>query len=445
MSLTLAAAGCGGGEGGVATQPTTAPRPTIEIRVSDGDRGRPVPGARVVARRRGVVLDVVRADEGGRALVPRATRIVTVSAPGMSEARASVRSRPAEIELYDRDLQSPEYGGGPGRNRFAAAVRAGPPDGPPAWTFESRTLIEFPPVVDAGLLVVGVNSGRVYAMNSETGALLWARRQRGAIASSAAIAGDRVFVTSMDGALTAYTRAHGTPLWQFSTDGSPVETSPLVVDGLVYIGAWNGSVYAVDAQTGAEVWRSVGAGQVKGSAALAGDLVVVGDYAGHVRALDARSGAARWTYRGGRRFYGGPAVSGRTVVVGDVGGSVVALDARTGTRRWRHRTGAYVYSSPAIADGRVFIGSYSGIFEALDLRTGARRWSFDAGGRISGSATVVGGVVYASILSRGTVGLSARTGAVRYRGADGRYSPAVGAGRSLYLVRTRHLDAHPAP
>jgi outer membrane protein assembly factor BamB len=128
---------------------------------------------------------------------------------------------------------------------------------------------------------------------------------------------------------------------------------------------------------------------------------------------------------------------------------VIALNARTGALRWRHATGGYVYSSPAIAGGKAFIGSYSGRFEALDLRTGAVRWSFDAGGRISGSATVVDDVVYTAVLyrpgePRRTFGLDVHTGGVRYRGHDGRYSPAVAAGRTLYLIGTRLLYAYRA-
>jgi outer membrane protein assembly factor BamB len=207
----------------------------------------------------------------------------------------------------------------------------------------------------------------------------------------------------------------------------------------------------VDAQTGKERWSFQASGDIKGSAALASGAIVVGDYAGNVHALDPRSGAVRWTFTGGVRFYGGPAVSGDTIVIGDVGGAVVALDARTGAQRWRHSTGgAYVYSTPAIADGAAYIGSYNGSFQALDLATGSVRWSFDVGGRISGSATVVDGVVYVARLyapgqSRATYGLDTRTGAVRYETDDGRYSPAVGAGRTLYLVGTRLLHAHPAP
>jgi outer membrane protein assembly factor BamB len=449
MSVGLVVAGCGGGGGGTTTQPATAPGGTIDIHVVDGDRHVPVAGARVVARTSGAVIATVTSDAGGHAPVPSATRLVEVSARGMSPGRAAVRSAPAEVRVYDPGLQSPEYGGGPSRDRVVPGVRAGPPAGPPAWTFASRTLIEFPPAVDAGLVVVGVNSGRVYGLSAETGRIIWARRQNGAIASSPAISGDRVFISSMDGSLTAYSRAHGTPLWRFSTGGSPVESSPLVVDGRVYVGTWSGRLHAVDAGSGRELWSARAPADIKGSAALAGGLVVVGDYAGNVHAFDPRTGAERWTYRGGQRFYGGPAVSGDTLVIGDVGGAVIALDARTGAERWRHATGGYVYSSAAIAGGAVFIGSYDGRFQALDLATGALRWSFDAGGRISGSATVVDGVVYTAVLARAgeaqrTFGLDARTGAVRYRGHDGRYSPAVGAGTTLYLVGTRHLYAHPA-
>ena len=309
-----------------------------------------------------------------------------------------MREGAAAVDLYDPRLQSPEYGGGASRDRYVPAVRVPPPAGRPAWTFESRTLLEFPPAVSDGLAVIGTNSGRVYA----------ARRRRrlgglgpapeGEIASSPAIAGGRAIVGSMGGQLVAYGVGAGTPLWTFST-GSPIESSPLIVDGLVYVGTWAGGLYAVDAATGKQRWRYQAPDDIKGSAALANGLIVVGDYSGNLHALDPRSGAERWTYTGGARFYGGPAVSGDTIVIGDVGGAVIALDARSGGERWRHSTGgAYVYSTAAIADGAAYIGSYNGSFQALDLGDGSVRWSFDVGGRISGSATVVDGVVYTARL-----------------------------------------------
>ena len=178
-------------------------------------------------------------DGDGRAEVPLGTAAVTAAAPPYAPARERVRDGAAEVALYDPRLQSPEYGGGTSRDRYVPAVKVPPPAGRPAWTFESRTLLEFPPAVSDGLAVVGTNSGRVYALDADDGSLAWARRQRGEIASSPAIAGGSVFVGSMGGQLVAYGTGAGTPLWTFES-GSPIESSPLVVDGLVYVGTWAG-------------------------------------------------------------------------------------------------------------------------------------------------------------------------------------------------------------
>jgi outer membrane protein assembly factor BamB len=421
----------------------------VAVTVVEGATGEPVGGVAVSGLRDGVVIARTTTGAAGEARLPEGVEAAAASERPYAPARAKVRDGAVRVALYEPRLQSPQYGGGPRRDRHVAGVRAGPPRGRPAWSFRSRTLIEFPPSVRDGMVVVGNNAGRVYALDADDGELRWARRQKGEIAASPAITHDRVYMASMDGSLVAYGLA-GTTRWTFSTSGSPIESSPLVADGLVYVGAHDGRFHALDAETGRERWRFRAPGAIKGSAALAGGLVVVGDYGGNVHALDARTGAERWTHSGGVRFYGGPGVSGRTIVIGDVGGAVVALDARDGSRLWRHSTGSFVYSSPAIADGTVFIGSYDGRFRALDLASGAVRWSFDVGGRISGSATVVDGVVYVSRLyapgqARRTYGLDTATGAVRWEGRDGRYSPAVGADRTLYLVGTRTLRAYPAP
>lgn len=439
-----ALAGCGGGDGG-AEGPTT-PAPTVTVRVVDGDTGAPLPAAVVRAQGpRGSAERTV--DPAGRADLEGPARQVIGRAPGYRPRSAAVRGGRATLELYRPELQSPQYGGGPARTRHVPAVAVDPParGERPRWTFDARTLVEFPPAVQDGVAVFGTNSGRVFALDVDTGKVIWETRHRGYIAATPAIADGWAFVASMDGVVAAYRLIDGARRWTYRAN-SPVESSPLVVDGRVYFGTWSGVLAAVDAENGRLRWAFQAPGAIKGSAALAGRTVVVGDYAGAVHALDKDTGARRWVAPVGRRFYGGPGVAGGVVVIGDVGGAVYGLDAATGRQRWRHATGAYVDSSPAIAGGKAYIGSYNGRFQALDLRTGAVDWSFDAGSRISGSATVVDDVVYTAVLyrpgePRRTFGLDVDTGAVRYRGDDGRYSPAVAAGRTLILVGTRLLYA----
>lgn len=447
-------AGCGGGGGDTATSPqsapATAPAPAadITVRVLDGDTGRPIAGATVRARIPGADTAATTSDAQGRATVPGDADRVSAAKRGWTGTAEAVDGRHGvPLSLFDPRLQSPEYGGGPERTRYIPGVTAGPPAGAPTWTFDAITLIEFPPAVVDGLVVFGANSGRVFALDARTGEVRWEDRVKGAIASAPAITADRVYITSMDGMLTAYRRADGRRLWQYSTGGSPIESSPLVHDGTVYFGAWNGTLYAVDARRPRLRWSASMSAEIKGSAALAGERILIGDYSGRLSAFAADDGAPLWSNTSGQRYYGGPAVSDGTAVIGDVGGAVLAVDVATGAQRWRHATADWVYGSPAIANGRVFIGDYSGSFSALDLSTGAVRWTHDAGGRISGSATVVDGIVYTSILyregqPRKTWGLDVRTGAVRWQNDDGRYSPAVGAGDTLYIVGTKLLRAY---
>lgn len=459
LAALALAAGCGGGGGNTQasapetavpapTAPAPAPAPEVTVRVRNGDTGQLLAGVAVSAKVPGGDPAIMRTDATGTVAVPAGATLVTAAKPGWPSAQERVDGRPVvRVDLYDPALQSPEYGGGPTRDRYVPAVKAGPPKGKPTWMFDAITLIEFPPAVVDGQVVFGVNSGRVFALDADTGKVLWEDRVKGAIASAPAIADGTAYITSMDGMLTAYRLADGKRLWQYSTGGSPIESSPLVHAGKVYFGAWNGTVYAVDARRPKLVWSRSMSAEIKGSVALAGERILVGDYSGRVSAFGAASGEERWTYRGGQRFYGGPGVSGNLAVIGDVGGAVIALDVRTGAERWRHTTGDWVYGSPAIADGRVFIGSYDGNFQALDLATGAVRWTHAAGGRISGSATVIDGIVYTSILyregqPRKTWGLDVRTGAVRWQNDDGRYSPAVGAGSTVYIVGTKLLRAY---
>lgn len=465
LALPLGLAGCGGDDDSAAPPATTAgttatstptappePEATVAVTVVDGDTGDPVGGARV--RGGGGPDGPVDAVAGpnGVAQVPESAQTVVARSPDHGPTQVPLAGARTEVEIYQADLQAPQYGGGPERLRSVPDVEMDPPaqGQRPNWIFDAITLIEFPPAVRDGLAVFGVNSGRVFALDTDTGEIVWETRQEGPIAASPAFFENLVLVSSMDGMLSAYDAQSGEPAWQLPTNASPIESSPLVVDGTAYVGTWEGILYAADARTGAERWRFQAPDDIKGSAALAGERIVVGDYLGNLHALDPNTGEREWVYSGGQRFYGGPGVSGDTIVIGDVGGDVMAVDAATGAERWRHSTGgAFVYSSPAIADGAVYIGSYDGQFQRLDLATGAVEWSFNVGGRISGSATVVDGTVYTSLLyaegqPRRTFGLDTASGEEVFRTDDGRYTPAVAAGDTLFLVGTRLLYAYHA-
>lgn len=319
------------------------------------------------------------------------------------------------------------------------------------WTFHGGSLIEFPPVIGYGRLYFATNHGNFVAVNTETGKRAWIYRSDRCVASSPALGpGGSVYASFMnekpcnresheglDGEVIHFAAGFGLVRWKRTI--GPTESSPLLLGDRVYVGDWNGDVWALDARTGRTVWRYRTGGPVKGAVSSAGGRLFVGSYDGHVYCLS-RDGKLVWRASaqprllGGATFYSTPAIAYGRVYIGSTDGKVYSFGAATGKLRWSHSTGGYVYASPAVWDDLVLVGSYGGRFLALDAATGEVRWTFEANGPISGSATVIGDVVYFATLKQRTYALDARTGRQLWTFPDGKYTPAVAASGRLFLV-----------
>ena len=354
------------------------------------------------------------------------------------------RSRPAGA----RAIAWPMYGLGPARLRALDGVGLRPPFRL-LWSWHGGALLEFPPSVADGRLFVATFDGRMYAIDARTGQARWRYDTHRCAWASPAVSGSLVVETFIghtcgadvpgrDGEVIAFSRRSGAIQWRRTI--GPTESSPLIANGLVYVGDWSGRVLALDVRTGKTRWAYRTGGAIKSSPALAGGRLFVGSYDGHVYAFNARSGRLVWRASGQRRlgragsFYSTPAAAYDRIYIGSTDGKVYSFGANSGRLRWSQSTDGYVYAAPAVWRGLVLIGSYDHTFRALDAATGAQRWSFQANGPISGAASVVDGVVYFSTFHLRTYALGAATGNLIWTWPDGEYSPVVTDGRRIYLT-----------
>ena len=171
--------------------------------------------------------------------------------------------------------------------------------------------------------------------------------------------------------------------------GGPIRATPVVRDDTLYLASGDGTLYALDAHTGAERWRHRTQGALTASPATDGRLVWLVTHDGRLRALDAHSGAMRWERALGADigqghywdyFQSSPVVAGGAVVVGSGDGHVLAFDAATGRARWRHDALARVRSSVAVGAGLVVFGTTAGHVRAVDAKDGTLRWDFASEG-----------------------------------------------------------------
>jgi outer membrane protein assembly factor BamB len=297
----------------------------------------------------------------------------------------------------------------------------------------------------------------MFAIEARTGNEKWRYDAKRCTAASPAVANRIVYQvflnhppcnaqgSNLDGEIIAFHAIGGRIKWRRTI--GPSETSPLVSNGLVYAGDWNGKIYAFDTATGKTRWMFSTGGKVKGGVAVSGNRLYVGSYDGHVYALNARTGKQIWRASAQARlgptgtFYATPAVAYGRVYIGSTDHKVYSFGATTGAVRWSHTTGSYVYSSPAVWRLRVYIGSHDEHLYCFDAATGDVRWSYDAHGVISGSPTVIDGVVYFSTAHDRTYALDARTGKLLWHFPDGQYTPVVADSKKLYLVGHTRLFA----
>ena len=229
--------------------------------------------------------------------------------------------------------------------------------------------------------------------------------------------------------------------WVFKA-GGPIVTSPAIANGIVYIGAMDGHLYAIDQETGKEKWNFKSRLPIASSPAIAGSTLYFVSTAGSLAALDLATGKPKWVlpveYE--RKFeaknlhglpsaaqtipdawdifLSSPAVANGKVYFGSGDGNVYAADAETGLLQWKFPTKDVVHASPAVVNGVVYIGSWDSYLYAIDAETGQEKWAFKTGEDntihnqvgFQGSPAVVDGTVYVGCRDAHVYAVDAATG-----------------------------------
>ena len=147
------------------------------------------------------------------------------------------------------------------------------------------------------------------------------------------------------------------PVWVYQIDGrGRFETSPIVVDGVMYVTEPPSRVAALDLRTGRTLWswqrpmrpslRTLGFGPTNRGIAILDNTVYVGTLDCYLFALDASSGAVRWSTRVGDNDTGhaitaAPLAIDGKIIVGISGGEagirgfLDAYNAKNGRLEWR--------------------------------------------------------------------------------------------------------------
>ena len=284
---------------------------------------------------------------------------------------------------------------------------------PERWRVTTSERITTPPVVDEQRVYLGI-AGALLAFAREDGREVWRIPIGGQLDAAPTVVGDRVYVTLREGSVLALNAADGKQLWK-GGDG-PTYFSSVVVDRGVVFGSALGRLTGLDAETGTVLWRQDTDNRVSAQAQPAVTPA-------HVLQLSYRRALLFDRATGEQLFYYSMPSPEHVAVEGSRGfivGSdrIVAFgfdQRRPWWEFWRTAWGQlWIFGmapapppqprhwvqptergtlAPTIADGALITASTTGGVRALDLASGEVRWEAKVGPVASAPVTTAAGVL----------------------------------------------------
>jgi outer membrane protein assembly factor BamB len=227
--------------------------------------------------------------------------------------------------------------------------------------------------------------------------------------------------TSPSGKLFAV-NPNGAQKWVFTPPTSPdwIDSAPAIAaDGTVYVGCWNGMLYAVRPTDGTEHWEFKAGSFIASSPAVGTDGTIYVGAGANLVAVNP-DGTLKWSFPAADWIDASPAIGpDGTIYVGSWDNNFYAVNP-DGSEKWRFTAYDNISSSAAIAaDGTIYFGSRDTAIYAL-APDGTLRWSYDTNDTIESSPVLAAdGTIYVATTGGQVLALS-RDGTLRWQ------YPAVG-------------------
>jgi outer membrane protein assembly factor BamB len=223
---------------------------------------------------------------------------------------------------------------------------------------EGPMLFGAEPIAENKRIYIATSYGVVQAFDQE-GKAVWERNLEEGIFSSITYDNGLLYVGTDRSRVYAISARDGSVRWTCPTDSRIFTSSPKVYRGLLLVGCYSGSFYAIDARTGWLRWKFKADKPVLSAPAFSGDSVFFGSEDGVVYSLGVTSGRKLWEFHTKGVIIAGPQVSGNSVLIPS-GNSVWALDVGLGDLNWREGLPSGINTPVTVVGNAAFVGLDNG-------------------------------------------------------------------------------------
>lgn len=253
------------------------------------------------------------------------------------------------------------------------------------WSYHTNDVVYSNPLVIDGVLYANCDDMFLYAINADTGDLIWQFKQsapivRGGNYSSPTFANGMIYFSSIDGYLYAL-NLDGTLKWKILNPRSPgatISSGPCVVNDIVYSADAAASLIAVDANSGTFLWEYRGSGLFNASPTVANGTLYIADSDKNLYAINALDGKRKWLIGSAHPIYSSPLFFNDVIFFGENesnGSGFYAVNS-DGSLKWLQKHD-YEFSSPVGFENTIFVSNYNSVL-AMNAQDGSLKWKYKA-------------------------------------------------------------------
>ena len=322
-------------------------------------------------------------------------RVSILSSESSAEVDSALASMPVVLPEAVVNPEWSQPGGNSAKLIGHVALAAAPVE---AWSTSvagstSRARLAAAPVVAGGKLYVIDADARVIAFDAKTGTRSWSTQMpsegngRSLFGGGVSVLENRLYVATGVGDVGALDAATGAVLWK-KRPGGPLRGSPTLANGHVYVMSQDNQVFALDQQTGETQWSDAGTAQATGvfgaaAPAAAQGTVIAGFSSGELTAYRYENGRDLWGDALSRTnistsvaaltdIDADPVIDrGRVFAIGQ-GGRMASYELVSGQRLWEINVAGI--STPAVIDEWVFVVTDDARLLCIARTTGKIRW-----------------------------------------------------------------------
>lgn len=211
--------------------------------------------------------------------------------------------------------------------------------------------------------------------------------ENGTSAPAPIVAEGQMYLGGLNGTLTAIDLDTGDTEWSYETESS-VSASPTIQDDRLYLGCSEGVVYAIDRTSGDEVWRYQTGQTITNAPCLLDETLIAASQDGRIHAVALSSGNGETITEVDGRIHAAPVADNGRVYIASDQGEIQAVDTETADIRWTRTLDGSVSGTPTLRGDELYVGTSSGTVAALDITSGDSTWTTTVTGGIqTGLAT----------------------------------------------------------